>query len=217
LPAKLVRRIWSGWKTLPATRQRALIVLTLATLLLTLDFYHSFTSAKEWDDLILFLFVPLAILLALGEDPRRFGLRLGNWRLGLVVSLVGCALMLAAAIGFAAVPEMRAYYAQFRASLSFWPWLGAVGAQMFAWEFFFRGFILFGLLDEFGWWAVPLQAGLFMVAHWGKPEIEAYSSLLGGLLLGWAILRVRGFWPAWIIHWFLNGAFEAGARWGIGS
>lgn len=210
---------WPGlpaWKSVAPPRRRALTALLLGSLLLTVDFYHDFTPSKELDDVLLFLLVPLAAVLLRRESPRRYGLALGRWRLGLWVTLAGCLLMLIVAAWFAAGPAMTAYYVQIRAARAFWPWLFAIGAQMFAWEFFFRGFILFGLLDEFEGWAVPLQAVLFMVAHWGKPEIEVYTSLLGGLILGWAILRVRAFWPAWIIHWFLDVAFEVLVRGGFG-
>ena len=44
------------------------------------------------------------------------------------------------------------------------------GLQMFAWEFLFRGFLLFALADLFGPYAMWIQTVPFAMAHFGKPE-----------------------------------------------
>ena len=72
---------------------------------------------------------------------------------------------------------------------------------MFCWEFFFRGFLLFGIAQGFGpLAAILLQAALFGAAHWGKPMPEFYSSFLGGALLGYVCWKEKSFAPAFYTH-----------------
>jgi hypothetical protein len=47
------------------------------------------------------------------------------------------------------------------------------------------------------------------MAHFGKPEWETYSSIVGGVLSGWVAYRVRSFYPSWLIHW----ALAVGVSW----
>lgn len=73
----------------------------------------------------------------------------------------------------------------------------------FMWEFFFRGVMLFSLKKHSPgsvYSAVMMQAVIFAFAHLGKPGLETFSSLFGGIILGVIILRIRTFLPAAIIH-----------------
>jgi membrane protease YdiL (CAAX protease family) len=72
---------------------------------------------------------------------------------------------------------------------------------MFCWEFFFRGFLLFGMAQGFGpVVAIGLQAALFGAAHWGKPPIETIGAFAGGVILGTICWREKSFVPAFYIH-----------------
>lgn len=73
------------------------------------------------------------------------------------------------------------------------------GMYLFCWEFFFRGYLLFGLSRSFGAFAVVLQAIPFGIMHWGKPEFVL--SFAGGLILGALAYRARSFLPAFVLHW----------------
>lgn len=73
----------------------------------------------------------------------------------------------------------------------------------FMWEFFFRGVMLFSLKKHSQgsvYPAVMMQAVIFAFAHLGKPGLETFSSLFGGIALGLIILRLRTFIPAALIH-----------------
>ena len=69
-----------------------------------------------------------------------------------------------------------------------------------AWEFFFRGFLLFGYEKDFGSHAVLLSTLPFVLMHVGKPEPEMLGSIAAGLLLGWLALKSRSIWPGVFIH-----------------
>lgn len=89
--------------------------------------------------------------------------------------------------------------------------LVGVTIYMLCWEWFFRGFLLFGLaqgLGKYGWAAaIVLQSILFYFAHSGKPLPEMYSSFGGGLLLGAVCWREKSFFPAFYTHWLIQIAW----------
>jgi uncharacterized protein len=60
------------------------------------------------------------------------------------------------------------------------------------WEFHFRGFLQFGLLDALGPTnAVLVQVMASSVLHFGKPGIEAFAAILGAILWGCFAYRTR--------------------------
>lgn len=75
------------------------------------------------------------------------------------------------------------------------------GLYFLAWEFFFRGWMLSGLVGSFGAAATWIQAVPFALMHAGKPMPEALGSLPAGLFLGWIAWRSRSFLYGWIAHW----------------
>lgn len=73
------------------------------------------------------------------------------------------------------------------------------GMYLFCWEFFFRGYLLFGLARTVGFLAIFLQAVPFGIMHLGKPEFAL--SFVGGIILGALAYRARSFLPAFVLHW----------------
>jgi uncharacterized protein len=80
------------------------------------------------------------------------------------------------------------------------------GMYLFCWEFFFRGYLLFGLGRVAGWWAVLLQAVPFGILHYGKPEFV--FSFAGGIILGALAYRSRSFMPAFVLHWVASAGLD---------
>jgi len=74
---------------------------------------------------------------------------------------------------------------------------------IFAWEFLWRGYMLFGLESKFGWYAIFIQTIPFVILHNGKPAIETFSSILGGILLGIIALKSRTFLYGVVLHFSL--------------
>jgi membrane protease YdiL (CAAX protease family) len=79
---------------------------------------------------------------------------------------------------------------------------------MFAWEFFFRGYLLFGLARTIGWWAILVQTAAFGLMHYTKVPMEFYASFLAGIILGWLAFRGKSFLPCFILHWLVSVAFD---------
>lgn len=175
-------------------------VTIISTVLLMIDHYHRFTPEKYWDRVILYLVVPLLIIaLLFRENPKTYGLSLGDWRLGLALTTFGILIMAPViyALG-SGDPAMRAYYERFLPGLPWTTFLDLIG-----WEFLFRGWILFAYARKFGHEALWLQAVPFAIAHLGKPEVETLSTIFGGFAFGWIAFRTRSFvWP-FLVHWFI--------------
>ena len=86
--------------------------------------------------------------------------------------------------------------------------LGTIVIYMACWEWFFRGFMLFGMAQGFGpIAAIVLQTMIFGLAHVGKPPLEMWSSFGGGLILGILCWREKSFVPAFFIHGLIHVAW----------
>jgi membrane protease YdiL (CAAX protease family) len=176
-------------------------VLTVgSTLAIMVESYNSLTKWETLDRFLLFFILPMGIILfVFRENPRDYGFQLGDWRAGLVLTL-GSILIMAPILFFIgrSNSSMKEYY---NWQLGLLPWDMLV--QLFAWEFLFRGWLLFGYARKFGPEAIWLQAVPFALAHLGKPEVETLSTIFGGFIFGWIAYRTRSFLYPFIIHFFV--------------
>lgn len=189
------------------------------------------------------LWLPLlSILLLIRQSPSEFGLSAGNRRLGAFWFAVGYAVMLPAVIISARSPAFAHYYSlrltQPLAIASWWPgprlsspsWTTfwyyelVMGVYFFCWEFFFRGYLLFGLArgSRIGaWGAIILQTIPFTLLHWSpiaaasKPGMETFGAALGGPALGYLALRTRSCFYGFLIHWLMAGTLDLLILWPI--
>ncbi|MBW7918606.1 MAG: CPBP family intramembrane metalloprotease [Anaerolineales bacterium] len=193
---KLIKSIFQ-----PLNIDRKVAVITIASTLLLLVFsYHNITPSTEINQTVLFFVIPLLfIVLVFRESPRDYGLALGDWRAGLVITLGGIVLMTPVIWSLAKLdPTSQSYYQGMTASL---PW--NTFFQIFGWEFLFRGWITFGYARKFGANALWIQAVPFALMHIGKPEIETLSTVFGGFAFGWIAYRTRSFLYPFLIHWYI--------------
>jgi len=197
-------------------RFKTVTVLVASTLLLAFSGYHTLFGNRTLSEVVVYLVIPVGIIvLVLRENPLRYGLGLGDWRRGLAYTVGGIALMAVIIPLAARMPGFQSYYGVRGPVSTSLRWVLGTGATLFAWEFFFRGFMLFGLEGELGWYAAIVQAVPFTLAHVGKPELETYSCIVGGTLIGLIGLRVRSFYPAFFIHWFIAVALDILVRGGL--
>jgi membrane protease YdiL (CAAX protease family) len=176
-------------------------ITIVSTLLIMVDYYHKLFAYKYWDRILLYLMIPLLItILLFRENPKEYGFSFGNWKLGLLFTLIGMLLMAPVIYYFGhSDVAMRIYYERFLTGL---PWTTFL--DLFGWEFFFRGWILFAYTRKFGPDALWLHAVPFALAHLGKPEVETLSTIFGGFVFGWVALRTNSFLYAFLIHWFIG-------------
>jgi membrane protease YdiL (CAAX protease family) len=181
---------------------RATIVITVVVFAVVFDYSRTFIPEEliafdrnpgmqrlqALDRLVLFTLVPLLVVaFAFRERPSRYGLRLGEWRLGAGLALAGSAVMTPIVLWFAAQPDARTYYAPSATAL---PDLVLTnGLDLFSAEFLFRGFLLFALVRAIGPIGVLVATLPFVFSHITKPELELISTLGGGMLYGWLAWR----------------------------
>ena len=86
-------------------------VIVVSTLLLIVDSYYQLTPNKDYDGIILYLIVPLIfIVLIFREDPRQYGFTFGDWKIGMILTTIGIAIMSIILWFVARNPAMQSYY-----------------------------------------------------------------------------------------------------------
>jgi membrane protease YdiL (CAAX protease family) len=153
--------------------------------------------------------IPFALITwAFHERARDYGLKIGNARLGgTLTAILLPVITLALLYPASHTAEMRSFYPfapEARVSLQNFLILEVSRGLFFytAWEFFFRGFMLFGLRPYVGdWMAVLIQVIPQCLWHIGMPTGEIMSSIAGGILFGVIALRTRSIlWPL-LLHY----------------
>jgi membrane protease YdiL (CAAX protease family) len=158
-------------------------VVGISTLVLVLEHYYplniDFPRATE---LIYYLLIPLAASWLLFRDkPWDHGIRIGRWKSSLILAAVCLAAMTPILYGAGKMPAFRFYYHRYAID---WPELLLDAAlYMFAWEFLFRGYMLFGLEKSIGKSAIFVQAIPFVLLHLQKPFLETLFCIPGGFIL----------------------------------
>jgi membrane protease YdiL (CAAX protease family) len=183
------------------------IIIVSATLFITLDKYHPIWN--EWLSAFLYyaLFPILVILIVMRKNPLDFGLRLGSPRIWGFYVFVVCLAAAAILYGSSYIPSLQSYYRMNKFELS--SYFATSCVILSASEFIYRGFLLFGLKEKFKEGSILLQMIPFALLHLGKPELETVSTLFTGILLGYVAFRGKSYWPAFIIHLFINVFFVA--------
>lgn len=181
------------------------LIIILSVVLPMIDHYsHRITGTKAYDRMILYFVIPMLVILLLFRDkPADYGFQLGDWRRGLMWTVIGCIGMAVILWFVAKTPAMQRYYdAKAPDSTAYLIYINAV--DLFGWEFMWRGFVLFGLAQVLGPGpAIWLQAVPFAFMHLGKPEIEAITTIFGGAAFGFVAWQTGSFFYPFLIHWFI--------------
>jgi membrane protease YdiL (CAAX protease family) len=181
---------------------RASVAIAVATMVLLFDYSRTFIPDPIQDlgraaaalryqaveRVVIFGLVPLAVIvLGFRDRPWRYGLTLGDWRWGLGLALAGSALMTPIIVAIARIDAFRDYYAVSTASPP--DVLVTNALDLIPTEFMIRGFLMFALVRAIGPVGVLVATLPFVFSHLGKPEVELFSTLFGGLVYGWLVWR----------------------------
>lgn len=164
----------------------------------------------------------LTVLLLPSEKVREYGMGLGDWKLGLKVSGFFFVVMIPLVLIFARTDAFSNTYPldpdAVRSWSHFWLYEPGYWTYFIAWEFLFRGFLLFGLHKRMGNHAIWVQLMPFVLMHSGKPELEAFASIVAGIALCVLALRTRSFWYGALLHAAVAGTMDLVCAWSrIGS
>lgn len=121
------------------------------------------------------------------------------------------AIMLPLLIAASFLPSFLQQYPMYEASrahvqLQVPEWVTVVGYEIayalnfISIEFYFRGFLVIGMISLLGRGAVVPMACVYCFLHFGKPMGEAISSIFGGYILGVVAYETRGIWGGVIVH-----------------
>jgi len=171
--------------------------------------------------LVLFFFLPMLLIKnILHEKPGDYGWQVGDRRTGWLVLIWGIPLVLVMAWLSSRQPEFHRQYPLFISKLSSFPLKGQ-NITVFilyeftyifyyiGWEFFFRGFALFGLKNSMGTTgALIFQAVISTLLHISKPMPELIMALPGGIIFGLVAFRCRSIRSVIIAHWLLGFSLD---------
>jgi membrane protease YdiL (CAAX protease family) len=143
------------------------------------------------------------------ESLRDYGLQIGDWKAGLLSLAVLYPIVALTLLYPGSLTDgLQNQYPLDRAagdSVGHFLSYEIVRGALFytAWEFFFRGFMLFSLRKPLGdWVAICIQAVPSGLWHIGHPFTETTTSIIGGVLFGVIALRTRSIlWP-FLFHYF---------------
>ena len=173
---------------------------------------------RSWDEYLLvnitgIFFLPCLLVLGLYRQPlSSYGVAApapGAAR----IAWVFYAAMAPVLVLISRQPVFYHQYPMLAAAGYAWPTLAAFeltyGFYFFCWEFFYRGFLTFGLGRALGYpAAIAIQSVGFGIMHYGKPVPEFYSSFAGGAILGWLAVRGGSFLPCFALHWAISATLD---------
>lgn len=198
----------------PAWRENGGLLLAVA--LLGIVWYHGeIRSLGPWmlfgwfglNFLLLFVIPALVIVFLWKQRLRDYGLGWGDPAIWGRYLLGFLAVMVPVIVLASRLPGMHDYYPRFdparHSALAFLASAGGWLVYFFAWEFFFRGFLLNLLKPRYGGIAIAVQTIPFVMMHFTKLETEAFSAIVAGVALGIMAYRGRSMVGTWLLHWFI--------------
>jgi len=160
---------------------------------------------------LLLLALPLAIILLHGMAASSFGMGIGDWRLGIILGFAGLLLTLLGLFTGWRDPAMQEYYPFSKEALAspgrFVLYESAYLVLYYlAWEFTFRGVMLYGLLALLPptlpglLIAILIQTVVSTVFHIGHPDSEILGAFIFGLFAGLVTAAAGSFLYALVLH-----------------
>jgi membrane protease YdiL (CAAX protease family) len=151
-----------------------------------------------------FILSSLIIKFILKESLKNYGLQVGDFKVGLALSIIFFLIMLPLVWFFSATPDFTLAYPHLSSTRSNWTeffiYESGIFLYLISWEFIWRGFMLFGLEKTFGYYAVLIQMIPFVILHNGKPAPETFGAIAGGIALGILAFRTRSIYYCVITH-----------------
>ncbi len=165
--------------------------------------------------------IPLAfVYFSIDKQPSRF---YGLFQSSDIRPYIGLLVIMIPLIGFASLNEsFTNYYPTYKHTsidvVYGWPkWLPSIfyelvyGISFLNVEIIFRGFFVIGMSQVLGKQSILPMVSIYCLLHFGKPEGEAISSIIGGYILGVLALYTRTLWGGVFVHVGVAWMMEAAA------
>jgi hypothetical protein len=190
-------------------------VLNIRTLLRRARHDYAATMTYFASFFVLMFAVPMALVLVdgpkFGMYPWTLGLQIGDWKIGLTMFAITTPVLVVSIILGGRDPELRRQYPFSKEALA-----GPVCFALYetayvlfyylAWEFAFRGVVLFGLLAFLPVTipgvavAIMVQTFLSTIYHIGHPHSEVFGAFLLGLVSGAAAVATGSIFYGLLFH-----------------
>lgn len=169
---------------------------------------------------VFYLLLPAAIIkFVFREKLRNYGLTKGSLFKDYKLYLLMFIIMIPLVIFFSRTEGFQYRYPFYRVATNealwpnFWTWELLYLFQFFCLEFFFRGFMVHGLKQRFGYYSVFMMTIPYCMIHFGKPLPETIAAIIAGIVLGTLSLKSRTIWMGVIIHYSVAIAMDLSALW----
>ena len=159
------------------------------------------------DFVTLFVCPVLIIKFTFKEKLSDYGINFKEAGLGFLITLIFTFVMVIIIWFCSSSREFAEYYPMLSSTRNNWVFF--LVFQIFllifiiAWEFIWRGFMIFGLKGKFGFYAILIQMIPFVILHNGKPAAETFGAIAGGLALGILAYRTGSIFYGVIIHYMV--------------
>lgn len=171
-------------------------------------FNSSIASYLYWfiSDIIILLIIPLLIIkINFKERIIDYGINFRNFSKGSKITMISVVVILIIiwlVSSFADLSQLHSQINLFDSSVSvilLFEILLLI--YVFAWEFIWRGFMIFGLEKQFGMNVIWIQMIPFVLLHYNKNMYEVIGAIFGGLFLGLLSYKTRSIIYGVIIHY----------------
>ncbi len=156
------------------------------------------------DFIVLFIFPFLIVKFLFREKIINYGLRIGDRRFGIISAILSIIFFIPIILLISNSVNFTEYFPLYQGATEdisiFLFYEILLLLFLFGWEFFFRGFMLFGLEEKFGMYSIFIQMIPFVILHNGKPFVETFASIFGAIFLGYLALRTRSILYGFFIH-----------------
>lgn len=154
-----------------------------------------------------FIFPVLIIFFVFKQSLSDYGLRLKGAFKNYQLYIIMLCVMIPLVLFFSRTESFQSRYPFYdlQRGEAWWPnfivWEIFYFLQFFALEFFFRGFMLHGTKQRFGFYSIFVMTIPYCMIHYGKPLPETIAAIIAGIVLGTLSLKSKSIWMGVAIHY----------------
>jgi len=191
---------------------RELLIIFSALLVFAVSWLFPIDSAAEFlfaSFIIFFVFPAVVIKFLLKEPLSKYGLSLGNFKIGIISATSFAAVAIIAMLFLIKIPSLKNQIhliAGIDQNFSYFLWIELIIIPVifFSREFFFRGFIQLGLEEKTGSYAILAQAMLFTMLFVRSSWLELIYAFLAALAAGLITKFSRSIYYSLCALWIIS-------------